>query len=122
MVIGVTFTVWPTGRQFKTFVREDDFSDFDRVYYESHLAAAILATSFGCESYVTTGNSPERCAFQKGEYLDPNSTLRRIMMFRAMRSYWDFETRSWHPLRLDPELDQGHILAKRLLPPPKRII
>lgn len=120
MASSITFTVWPTRRQFEAIVSKDDYYDFERAYFDAHLEAATSAASYNCETYVTVEASLEHCTFEPGAYLDKTSHLRRIMRLGISRSYFSFETRSWHPLPIDPEADEGHIISRRLLPPPKK--
>ncbi len=119
MACSVTFTVWPTRRQFQVNVTKD-FQEFERIYQSAHLEAAIVSASYSVETYITIEQSLERCTFKSEEYLNPRSPLRIIMSSGTIRSYWSFETRSWYPLPLDLEVDEGYIIARRMLPPPKK--
>ena len=118
MVNGVTFTVWPTRRQFEALVRRNDFKDFDKAYKDAHLEASRIAASYDCEAYVTVEAAPQRCTFHNSEYKYSGSIIRSIMSMGICHSYWDFETRSWHPLPIDPEGDEGILTERKRLPPP----
>ena len=118
MASSITFTVWPTRRQFRAYIDNDDFSDYETAYKNAHTEAAILAASYGYEAYVTFWNDHHRFGFEKPE--DKEIVL-SIMLSGLYRAYWDFKTKSWHPLPLCPEADEGYILTRmRLLPPPKK--
>ncbi len=119
MANSVTFTVWPTRRQFEAQIKKNDFRDFDKAYKNAHIEASKVAAVYVCEAYVTIEAAPQHCTFNAREYKYPQSIIRSIMQSGLHRSYWDFKTRSWYPLPIDPEADEGHIIARKLLPPPK---
>lgn len=118
----ITFTVWPTRRQLEAKITKNDLSEFDRMYKAAHREAAAIASAYDCEAYVTVCGATQRCRFHTCEYLNQKSILREIMSEGLHRAYWNFVTASWLPLPLDDEADKGYIIAKRLLPPPKRTL
>lgn len=120
MVSSITFTVWPTRRQFIAMVEAYDYHEFDRMYHEAHVEAATFAAIYGHVAYVTIDQHPQHTGFTTNDWFNRNSTLSRIMRVGMIRSYWSFETRSWHQLPLDLEADEGYIIARRLLPPPTK--
>ena len=119
----VKFTVWPKGQQFETYLDQYDDKHFSDTYRKAHVAAAMLAALTGVQAYITIGiSAPQRCGFPSSEYKDALSPLRSIMQFGHYHSYWNFETKAWHPLPLDLE-EEGYVLVKRkLLPPPKKAL